>query len=92
MDNLYPLYFTSKFPGISFDEQGVCNYCRSYKPETASDEVKRKYEDKFLELVGEHRNPTGYDVLMAYSGGKDSTYTLDHFRQRYRAQSAGAHV
>ena len=74
---------TSNFPGIAFDEQGVCNFCRSYKPETASEEVKRKYEEKFLELVREHRNHSGYDVLMAYSGGKDSTYTLDIFVNRY---------
>jgi len=72
------------FPGISFDEQGVCNYCRSYKPETVSFEVKKQYEDKFVALASEHRSPKGYDVLMAYSGGKDSTYTLDLFTNRYR--------
>lgn len=74
----------STFPGISFDEQGVCNHCRSHKPEVSSGEAKQKYEDKFLELVKEHRNPSSYDVLMAYSGGKDSTYTLDLFVNRYR--------
>lgn len=71
------------FPGISFDEQGICNFCRSYKPETVSLEVKKQYEDKFVALASEHRNPKGYDVLMAYSGGKDSTYTLDLFVNRY---------
>ncbi|MFA7061988.1 MAG: hypothetical protein WC156_14370 [Pedobacter sp.] len=74
---------TASFPGISFDEQGVCNFCRSYKPETANQEAKQKYEDKFMALVKEHRNQSGYDVLMAYSGGKDSTYTLDIFVNRY---------
>lgn len=74
---------TDGFPGISFDEQGVCNFCRSYKPETVNAEAKRKYEEKFLGLVKEHRNRSGYDVLMAYSGGKDSTYTLDLFVNRY---------
>lgn len=74
---------TDGFPGVSFDEHGVCNYCRAYKPETVNAEAKRKYEDKFLALVEEHRNPSGYDVLMAYSGGKDSTYTLDLFVNRY---------
>lgn len=72
------------FPGVSFDEQGVCNYCRSYKPETVCVEAKKEYEEKFIALAAEHRNPNGYDVLMAYSGGKDSTYTLDLFVNRYR--------
>ena len=74
----------SSFPGIAFDEQGVCNHCRSYKPEVSNDEAKQKYEDKFLALINEHRSTSGYDVLMAYSGGKDSTYTLDLFVNRYR--------
>ena len=73
----------SNFPGITFDEQGVCNQCRSYKPETVNAETKQKYEDKFLALVKEHQNPSSYDVLMAYSGGKDSTYTLDIGVNRY---------
>ena len=71
------------FPGITFDEKGVCNHCRSYKPETVGHEAKKQYEDKFIALAAEHRNPKGYDVLMAYSGGKDSTYTLDLFVNRY---------
>ena len=74
---------TTSFPGISFDEHGICNYCRSYKPESVNEEAKRTYEAKFLALVNEHRNQSGYDVLMAYSGGKDSTYTLDLFVNRY---------
>jgi len=73
----------STFPGISFDEEGVCNHCRAYKPESASDAVKRRYEEKFLALIQEQRRSTTYDVLMAYSGGKDSTYTLSLFVNRY---------
>lgn len=74
---------TGSFPGISFDDQGVCNFCRAYKPETVSDDAKLKYEEKFLALVDEKRSRSGYDLLMAYSGGKDSTYTLDLFVNRY---------
>ncbi|MBI5657933.1 MAG: hypothetical protein HZC44_14325 [Geobacter sp.] len=71
------------FPGISFDEQGVCNYCRAYKADAAGPAARKHYEDKFLALADEHRSTQGYDVLMAYSGGKDSTYTLDLFVNRY---------
>ncbi len=74
------------FPGIKFDEKGVCNHCR--KPYRQSKkENRKKWEDKFLLLIEEYRKKTWagstYDVIMAYSGGKDSTYTLDIFVNRY---------
>ncbi|NTV50333.1 MAG: hypothetical protein HGB32_06370 [Geobacteraceae bacterium] len=74
---------TDSFPGISFDDHDLCNFCRTYKSETVSEDAKRTYEEKFLALINGHRNRSGYDVLMAYSGGKDSTYTLDLFVNRY---------
>ncbi len=73
----------STFPGISFDAKGVCNHCSTYRGDKATDVLKQKYEDKFLGLLETHRRDSTYDVLMAYSGGKDSTYTLDVFVNRY---------
>jgi hypothetical protein len=72
------------FPGISFDEQGVCNYCSTWRPERAAAAAKSRYEEKFLALVDRYRQQEGYQVLMAYSGGKDSTYTLELLVNRYR--------
>lgn len=46
--------------------------------------MKTQYEQKFLDLIGREKRSTTYDVLMAYSGGKDSTYTLDVFVNRYK--------
>ncbi|NLW66697.1 MAG: hypothetical protein GXY28_02750, partial [Bacteriovoracaceae bacterium] len=62
------------FPGISFDDQGVCNYCRNM-PVPDSDE-KQAYRKKFEDLLDNRRSSDSFDVLLAYSGGKDSTYTL----------------
>lgn len=73
----------STFPGITFNESGVCSFCQGHKPESAGEEIKKKFEDKFLKLVKEHGNRSNYDVLMAYSGGKDSTYTIDLFVRKY---------
>ena len=72
------------FPGISFDEQGVCNHCRSYRGAEATEALKQKYEKKFRDLLATERKASSYDVLVAYSGGKDSTYTLDVLVNRYR--------
>jgi len=71
------------FPGIEFDEDGVCNHCRDFKGIDVLNEHKREYEEKFLALVEKHRSGGSYDCLMAFSGGKDSTYTLMVLRKRY---------
>ena len=70
------------FPGIFFNENGVCNHCQRYRGQIANAALKQKYENKFIKLINQQVSPT-YDVLMAYSGGKDSTYTLDIFVNRY---------
>ncbi|HPQ42813.1 MAG TPA: hypothetical protein PKZ42_01190 [Syntrophales bacterium] len=73
------------FPGIRFDEEGICNHCRrEEKSATNIRDTKEEYRRKFDALISEIRGtaPT-YDVIMAYSGGKDSSYTLKLLRERY---------
>jgi tRNA(Ile)-lysidine synthase TilS/MesJ len=71
------------FPGIKFDEHGVCNHCSDFKGIEALNEHKREYEQKFISLVEKSRKKDSYDCMIAYSGGKDSTYTLKVLRERY---------
>lgn len=75
------------FPGVLFDDEQVCNHCRKFKgKEERLEEDKRKYENKFLELLQQVRDGgprSGYDLLMAYSGGKDSTYTMSLLSRKY---------
>ena len=71
------------FPSISFDENGLCNYCRSFRGIESLETSKAKYRKRFEKLLGERRKSGGYDCLMAFSGGKDSTYTLIVLREMY---------
>ncbi len=71
------------FPGVTFDNDGVCNHCRNFQGIEILQSHKKEYEEKFLELVDRYRNQGSYDCLMAYSGGKDSTYTLKLLRDHY---------
>jgi len=64
------------FPGINFDDKGVCNFCRDFKGEQALKEEKQEYYNKFLDLIKQVKGRSNYDATLAYSGGKDSTYTL----------------
>jgi len=71
------------FPGIRFDDAGVCNYCCSHQNEVSAgkaDSARLKFEG-FADSI---RGNSGYHCLLAYSGGKDSTYTLWLLREHYR--------
>ena len=78
------------FPSIKFDANGVCNYCKSYRGREHQKDLKSQYRQKFESLLKDKSAPCTlfpapcYDVLMAYSGGKDSTYTLDIFKNKYK--------
>jgi tRNA(Ile)-lysidine synthase TilS/MesJ len=73
------------FPGIKFDAAGVCNHCRQEEAALVKRDVKTaEYRRRLDDLVSDTRGraPT-YDAIIAYSGGKDSSYTLKLLRQHY---------
>jgi len=74
------------FPRITFNEEGVCNFCLSFKGQEKLAEQKEKYRAKFESLFEEHRGTGDYDCLMCYSGGKDSSYTLYILKTKYNAK------
>ena len=67
------------FPGIKFDENGVCNYCLNYEPmkvlgEKELERVLFKYRDK----------DDKYDCLIQLSGGRDSSFVLHQIVKKYK--------
>ncbi len=75
------------FPGIQFDKDGVCQYCRRM-PATGSQAERRaaqkaRLRARFEELASQVRDRPGYHCLMSWSGGKDSTYTLWLLKEQY---------
>ncbi|EOS39943.1 hypothetical protein D3Z53_07385 [Lachnospiraceae bacterium] len=61
------------FPGISFDERGVCSICRDYKKNLP------KGKKRFLsELSKQHTVNSRYDCIVPISGGRDSCYILHY--------------
>jgi len=71
------------FPGITFDEEGVCSICRSATPPERIEKQKARFRKKFESLVDKVRGKGQYDCLLSYSGGKDSSYTLKLLVQQY---------
>lgn len=73
------------FPNIKFDADGVCSHCRQEELALAKAPSKKAdYRQKLDELVVSIKGKApSYDAIMAYSGGKDSSYTLKLLRERY---------
>jgi hypothetical protein len=58
-------------PNIVFDEEGVCNYCKSYQ------KIQYKGESELLKILDSHRRKQSkYDCIVNISGGRDSAFTL----------------
>ncbi|MBK7941424.1 MAG: hypothetical protein IPJ87_06065 [Flavobacteriales bacterium] len=61
------------FPYISYDAKGVCNYCHSYNPKG----LKVDKRPQFEEVLRKYRRTDGkQDCIVAFSGGRDSSYGL----------------
>jgi hypothetical protein len=74
----------SNYPNIDFDENGVCRVCREFDEINAKIDWEAR-ERKLEKILNRYRGRgTKYDVLVPFSGGKDSTYTLWLMKNKYR--------
>ncbi len=71
------------YPGIKFDDEGVCNFCLSFRGVERLKKSMEKYRGKFDRLLEKKKRKGGYDAIMAFSGGKDSTYTMAVLKREY---------
>lgn len=58
-------------PFISFDSEGVCNYCKNYKMRNIP-----KPKEELFNLVDPYRRKNGPDCIVPFSGGRDSCFGL----------------
>ncbi|MCB0790047.1 MAG: hypothetical protein KDB75_12130, partial [Flavobacteriales bacterium] len=61
------------FPYINYDGAGVCNYCHSYKPKGLTVDKRPAFEEVLKQY---RRNDGKQDCIVAFSGGRDSSYGL----------------
>ena len=67
------------YPYIEFDNDGVCNFCKSYE--------KQVYygEKKLFEILDKYRSKNGKpDCIVGLSGGRDSCYGLHLLKTKYK--------
>jgi len=66
-------------PFIEFDEEGVCNYCRGYK------KIKHNGVENLEKILSQYRRTDGRpDCIMAFSGGRDSSYALHYIKNEMK--------
>ena len=66
------------YPGISFDDMGVCSLCTKHVNQ-------KEFGEKALETVLDRyrRNNGDYDCLVGLSGGRDSSYGIYLLKTKY---------
>ena len=73
------LYGTHNVPFITFNAEGVCNYCQtldSLDAEYPRGDAGRAILTKLAERIREEQRHRKYDVVVGVSGGCDSSYML----------------
>jgi len=70
---------------IEFDDEGICNICRSYEyKDNKIDWGERK--ELLNQLIEKHRGKSAYDCIVPFSGGKDSTFQLYYLIKEYNVK------
>ena len=68
----------STYPFISFDESGVCNFCRTYERQ------RFKGAEELEKFLKRYRSEDGKpDCLVGLSGGRDSCYGLHVLKTKF---------
>lgn len=70
---------------IEFNQDGVCNVClqRNYRDASIDWPARKKIFD---DLIAEYRGKFDYDCIVPFSGGKDSTFTLNYLMKEYKVK------
>ncbi len=65
-------------PYIEYDNEGVCNYCHNYKPM-----VQKEESELEAHLARYRKNDGSPDCMVAFSGGRDSSYGLHLLKTKF---------
>lgn len=84
----------SSIKGVTFDDQGVCNYCKiqdDLGKDYPGGKVGEKRFAKLVEEIKEKGKDNKYDVIIGVSGGADSSYMLHLAKVVYGLRPLAVH-
>lgn len=70
-------------PGLDIDAKGVCRFCREAPPMEAARKERAALRAEMEATIAARRGARPYEAIVAYSGGKDSSYTLKLLVEQY---------
>lgn len=74
------------YPGVQFNKDDICNYCVYFDLYKDREKlIKLELEKRFTELINTVRQENHkYHCIVAYSGGKDSTFLLHYLKTHFK--------
>lgn len=76
--------YDETFPNITFDEEGVCSYCRIFEKMEAENplgEEGKRYLEEMVAKIKKAGKGKKYDCIIGVSGGCDSSYLVYRLHQ-----------
>jgi tRNA(Ile)-lysidine synthase TilS/MesJ len=70
------------FPGIRFSAEGLCQYCAGLEAPLDFPAIRADVESLIRDQLGQ---APVYDMVLAFSGGKDSSFALRYLRETFPA-------
>ena len=86
--------YNSNIPSITFDNNGLCNYCQQYDTmnlQYPTDAKGKKIIEDYIAKMKEDGKGKKYDVVIGISGGCDSSYMLHLAKKVYGLRVLAAH-
>jgi len=86
--------YDTHIPFITFDNNGICNYCNQYdqmQNEYPVGKEGRKILDAYVEQMKKDGRGKPYDVVIGVSGGCDSSYMLHLAKNEFGLRVLAAH-
>ena len=83
-----------RIPNISFDDNGICNYCNQYyqmQLEYPLDNKGERILNKEVQQIKKDGQGKPYDVVIGVSGGADSSFMLHLAKNKYGLRVLAAH-
>jgi len=72
------------FPGISFDNDGICSICNDFFSRGTSPDSAAQLNEHLLALFETAKSQNRpYDAVVSFSGGKDSTFLIYALKERF---------
>ena len=83
-------------PGIVFDDEGICDYCRNFeesiKPNWHPDERGARELAAILDRIKVHGKGRSHDCIIGISGGVDSSYMTYVAKEKFGLRPLLFHV